>query len=228
VTRILIADDHALLRSGLRALFESLDGIEVVGEADNGGDAVELAERLHPDIVLMDIQMPKMDGIEATRRLAGSSPATAVLVLTMHEDDESVFAAIRAGARGYLLKGAEQDDVTRAIAAVGRGEAIFGPAVATRILRFFAAGPKPAEPFPELTKRETEILDLMASGLSNPEIAKMLFLSSKTVSNNVSLIFDKLQVADRSKAIVRARRAGLGDPGGGDHVEPTGSTHIRQ
>jgi DNA-binding NarL/FixJ family response regulator len=215
VTRILIADDHALLRSGLRALFESLEGLEVVGEAQNGREAVELAEQLQPDIVIMDIHMPEMDGIEATRRLAASTPATAILVLTMHEDDESVFAAMRAGARGYLLKGAEQDDVTRAIAAVGRGEAIFGPAVASRILKFFAAGPRPAEPFPELTAREREILDLMASGLSNPEIAQRLFLSPKTISNNVSLIFDKLQVADRSKAIVRARRAGLGDPGGG-------------
>ena len=213
MTRILIADDHALLRSGLRALFESLDGIEVVGEADNGRTAVELAEHLGPDIVIMDIQMPEMDGIEATRRLAISRPTTAVLVLTMHEDDESVFAAMRAGARGYLLKGAEQDEVTRAIAAVGRGEAIFGPAIATRILKFFAAGHRPAEPFPELTPREAEILDLMASGLSNAEIAQQLFLSPKTISNNVSLIFDKLQVADRSKAIVRARRAGLGDPG---------------
>jgi DNA-binding NarL/FixJ family response regulator len=214
VTRILIADDHALLRSGLRALFESLEGIEVVGEADNGREAIELAEQLHPDIVIMDIQMPEMDGIEATRRLAASTPATAVLVLTMHEDDESVFSAMRAGARGYLLKGAAQDEVIRAIAAVGRGEAIFGPAVATRILKFFAAGPRPTEPFPELTGRETEILDLVASGLSNPEIAQKLFLSPKTVSNNVSLIFDKLQVADRSKAIVRARRAGLGNPSG--------------
>jgi DNA-binding NarL/FixJ family response regulator len=214
VTRILIADDHALLRSGLRALFESVEGIEIVGEARDGREAVKLAEQLQPDVVVMDIQMPEMDGIEATRRLAVSAPATVVLVLTMHEDDESVFSAMRAGARGYLLKGAEQDEVIRAIAAVGRGEAIFGPAVASRILKFFAAGPRPAEPFPQLTARETEILDLMASGLSNHEIAQRLFLSPKTVSNNVSLIFDKLQVADRSKAIVRARRAGFGDPGG--------------
>jgi DNA-binding NarL/FixJ family response regulator len=212
LTRILIADDHALFRSGLRALFESLEGIEVVGEAVNGREAVELAEQLQPDIVLMDIQMPEMDGIEATRRLAASRPATAVLVLTMHEDDESVFSAMRAGARGYLLKGAAQDDVSRAIMAVGRGEAIFGPAVATQILKFFTTGNRPAEPFPELTAREKEILDLVAAGLSNPEIAQRLFLSPKTISNNVSLIFDKLQVADRSKAIVRARRAGLGDP----------------
>ena len=212
MTRILIADDHALFRSGLRALFDSLEGIEVVGEAVNGREAVELAEQLQPDIVLMDIQMPEMDGIEATRRLAASRPAPAVLVLTMHEDDESVFSAMRAGARGYLLKGAAQDDVSRAIMAVGRGEAIFGPAVATQILKFFTTGNRPAEPFPELTAREKEILDLVAAGLSNTEIAQRLFLSPKTISNNVSLIFDKLQVADRSKAIVRARRAGLGDP----------------
>src|SRR3981081_286598 len=140
LTRILIADDHALFRSGLRALFESLEGIEVVGEAENGREAVELAEQLQPDIVLMDIQMPEMDGIEATRRLAASRPAPAVLVLTMHEDDESVFSAMRAGARGYLLKGAAQDDVSRAIMAVGRGEAIFGPAVGTPILKIFTTG----------------------------------------------------------------------------------------
>ena len=210
MTRILIADDHALLRSGLRALFESMEGIEVVGEAANGHEAVELAAQLEPDIVIMDIQMPEMDGIEATRKLASLRPAIAVIVVTMHEDDVSVFSAMRAGARGYLLKGAEQNEVTRAIEAVSRGEAIFGPAIATRILKFFAASHRPAEPFPQLTAREAEILDLIASGLSNPEIAQRLFLSPKTVSNNVSLIFDKLQVADRSKAIVRARRAGMG------------------
>jgi DNA-binding NarL/FixJ family response regulator len=211
VTTVLIADDHPLVLSGLRALLETLEGIEVVGQAADGRDAVSLAVSLQPDVVVMDLQMPELDGVEATRQIAERLPGSAVLVLTMHDDDASVFAAMRAGARGYLLKGAAQDDVARAIAAVSRGEAIFGPAVAGRLLQFFAAGPESAAlPFPELTVREREILDLMAGGLTNAEIAQRLFLSSKTVSNNVSVIFDKLQVAGRPKAIVRARNAGLG------------------
>ena len=211
MTTVLIADDHPLVLSGLRALLETLEGIEVVGQAADGRDAVSLAVSLQPDVVVMDLQMPELDGVEATRQIAERLPGSAVLVLTMHDDDASVFAAMRAGARGYLLKGAAQDDVARAIAAVSRGEAIFGPAVAGRLLQFFAAGPESAAlPFPELTVREREILDLMAGGLTNAEIAQRLFLSSKTVSNNVSVIFDKLQVAGRPKAIVRARNAGLG------------------
>ncbi|MGZ6256754.1 MAG: response regulator [Candidatus Limnocylindria bacterium] len=211
MTTVLIADDHPLVLSGLRALLETLEGIEVVGQAADGRDAVSLAVSLRPDVVVMDLQMPELDGVEATRQIAERLPGTAVLVLTMHDDDASVFAAMRAGARGYLLKGAAQDDVARAIAAVSRGEAIFGPTVAGRLLEFFAAGPESAAlPFPELTVREREILDLMAGGLTNAEIAQHLFLSSKTVSNNVSVIFDKLQVAGRPKAIVRARNAGLG------------------
>lgn len=211
MTTVLIADDHPLVLSGLRALLETLDGIDVVGEAVDGRDAVALARSLRPDVVVMDLQMPELDGVEATRQIAERLPGCAVLVLTMHDDDASVFAAMRAGARGYLLKGAAQDDVARAIAAVSRGEAIFGPAVAGRLLQFFAAGPQSAAlPFPELTVREREILDLMAGGLTNAEIAQRLFLSSKTVSNNVSVIFGKLQVAGRPKAIVRARNAGLG------------------
>lgn len=211
MTTVLIADDHPLVLSGLRALLETLDGIEVVGEAVDGREAVRVAMSLRPDVAVMDLQMPELDGVEATRQIAERLPGTAVLVLTMHDDDVSVFAAIRAGARGYLLKGAGQEDVARAIAAVSRGEAIFGPAVAARLLQFFAASPDSAAlPFPQLTAREREILDLMAGGLTNAEIGRRLFLSSKTVSNNVSVIFDKLQVAGRPKAIVQARNAGLG------------------
>jgi DNA-binding NarL/FixJ family response regulator len=211
VTTVLIVDDHPLVLSGLRALLETLDGIEVVGQAVDGREAVSLAVSLRPNVVVMDLQMPDLDGVEATRQIAERLPGTAVLVLTMHDDDASVFAAIRAGARGYLLKGAGQEDVARAIAAVSRGEAIFGPTVAGRLLQFFAAGPESAPlPFPQLTVREREILDLMAGGLTNVEIGQRLFLSSKTVSNNVSVIFDKLQVAGRPKAIVQARNAGLG------------------
>ncbi len=223
MTTVLIVDDHPLVLSGLRALLETLEGIQVVGQAGDGRAALSLAMSLHPDVVVMDLQMPEVDGVEATRQIAEGLPDTAVLVLTMHDDDASVFAAIRAGARGYLLKGAAQEDVARAIAAVSQGEAIFGPAVAGRILRLFAMGPEATSlPFPELTAREREILDLMAGGLTNAEIGERLFLSSKTVSNNVSVIFDKLQVGGRSKAIVRARNAGLGrtrltdDPEGDD------------
>jgi DNA-binding NarL/FixJ family response regulator len=224
VTRVLIADDHPLVLSGLRALLETLDGIEVVGQAADGREAVRLATSLRPDVVVMDLQMPGMEGVEATREIVERLPDTAVLVLTMHDDDVSVFAAIRAGARGYLLKGAAQEDVARAIAAVSRGEAIFGPALAGRLIRFFSAEPVSSSlPFPQLTEREREILDLMAGGLTNTEIADRLFLSSKTVSNNVTVIFDKLQVAGRSKAIVQARVAGLGRseaPSGGESEGP--------
>jgi DNA-binding NarL/FixJ family response regulator len=225
MTTVLIADDHPLVLSGLRALLETLDGIDVVGEAVDGREAVRMALSLRPDVAVVDLQMPKLDGVEATRQIALRLPATAVLVLTMHDDDASVFAALRAGARGYLLKGAGQEDVARAIAAVSRGEAIFGPAVAGRVLKFFAAGPEAtALPFPQLTTREREILDLMAGGLTNAEIGQRLFLSSKTVSNNVSIIFDKLQVAGRPKAIVQARRAGLGRSELGDAT--AGDDHL--
>ncbi len=221
MTTVLIADDHPLVLSGLRALLETLDGIEVVGQAADGSEAVRLAVSLRPDVAVMDLQMPNSDGVEATRQIAERLPGTAVLVLTMHDDDASLFAAIRAGARGYLLKGAAQEDVARAIAAVSRGEAIFGPAVAGRLLQFFAAGSQSASlPFPQLTAREREILDLMAGGLTNAEIGLRLFLSSKTVSNNVSVIFDKLQVAGRPKAIVQARNAGLGRIGLAEGRQP--------
>jgi DNA-binding NarL/FixJ family response regulator len=211
-TRILIADDHPHFRDGLHALFLSAPDIEVVGEAMDGKEAVKLAAGLQPDVILMDLNMPDMGGIEATRRILRTSPHISVLVISMHEDDDSVFAALQAGARGYLLKGALKAEILRAIRAVTSGEAIFGPAIARRLMQYFSA-PRPAAPpdaFPKLTNREREILDLIARHETNPEIAKRLHLSQKTVRNHVSNIFTKLQVADRAQAVVRAREAGLG------------------
>jgi DNA-binding NarL/FixJ family response regulator len=209
--RVLIADDHPLFRDGLRALLNSVGDTEVVGEAKSGDEAIAQADLLQPDIILMDINMPGVNGIEATRRIAQSSPHIGVLVVTMFEDDDSVFAAMRAGARGYMLKGADQSEVLRAIHAVSSGEAIFSPAIAVRLMRFFAAPSPAAQPqlFPELTEREREVLTLIAQGYNNNDIADKLVLSPKTVRNNVSNIFSKLQVADRAQAIVRARAAGL-------------------
>ena len=210
--RILLADDHPLFRHGLAALLKGTPDVEVVGEATTGEEAVTLANSLQPDLVLMDIRMPGVNGIEATRRILAARPATRILVVTMFEDDASVFTAMRAGARGYILKDADKDEMLRAIRAVGSGEAIFSPAIATRMIEFFAA-PRPAaasDAFPDLTEREHEILDLMAQGMNNVEIAQRLVLSHATVRNYVSSIFSKLQVADRAQAIVRAREAGLG------------------
>ncbi len=210
--RILIADDHALFREGLGALFLSVPDTEVVGEAATGEEATTRAADLQPDVVLMDIQMPGINGIEATRRIVNQSPHIGVIVVTMFEDDDSVFAAMRAGARGYVLKGADQDEILKVIRAVASGEAHFGPKIARRLMSFFSA-PKlaaPAEDFPELTAREREVLDLIARGRSNQEIASELYLSPKTVRNHISNIFTKLQVADRTQAIIRAREAGLG------------------
>ncbi|MEU6411401.1 response regulator transcription factor [Microbispora sp. NPDC046933] len=208
--RVLLVDDHPLLRHGLRALLEQVGGAEVVGEAGDGDEAVALALSLRPDVVVMDLVMPGTSGIEATRRLIDRDPALGVLVLTMSEDDASVFAALRAGARGYVLKGTGGAEFIAAVRAVARGEAVYGPAVARRIRRFLAPGPA-VTPFPELTVREREILDLLASGKSNAEIARALFLSQKTVKNHLTSVFAKLQVADRAQAVVRARRAGLGE-----------------
>ncbi|MFI5735226.1 response regulator [Kribbella sp. NPDC051587] len=208
--RVVLADDHPVVRAGLAALLTSLPGIEVVGVASNGREAVREVITSRPDVAVLDLQMPDLDGFAATRELARSAPEVAVLVLTMFEDDDSVFAAMRAGARGYLVKGAEQDEIARAIRAVAAGEAIFGPGVARRVLGFFAAPAATAEPFPELTSREREILDLLAAGLSNPAIGDRLHLASKTVANNVSAIFTKLGIADRATAIIQARNAGLG------------------
>jgi DNA-binding NarL/FixJ family response regulator len=209
--RVFIADDHTLFRDGLRALFGSIHAVEVVGEAGTGDDTVAGAAESQPDIVLMDIQMPGINGIEATRRILRTSPHIGVIVVTMLEDDDSVFAAMRAGARGYVLKGADQEEMLRTIRAVAGGEALFGPAIAKRLMGFFASlKPTGSVAFPELTDRELELLDLIAEGCNNREIADRLVISPKTVRNHVSNIFSKLQVADRAEAIIRARDAGLG------------------
>ncbi|MGI9085635.1 MAG: response regulator [Aeromicrobium sp.] len=212
VIRVVLADDHPVVRGGLRALLESLPAYDVVGEAVDGDAAVREVQLTRPDVVLMDVQMPDVDGLEATRRIREAVPEVAVLVLTMFDDDDTVFAAMKAGAQGYLLKGAEQGEIDRAIRAVVAGEAIFGPGVAARVLRHFAeplATPDDV-PFPQLTDREREVLDLVAAGRRNAAIAEALFLSPKTVANHISSIFAKLAVADRSAAIVRARDEGLG------------------
>lgn len=209
--RVLIVDDHAPFREGLRALLSSVPDMSVVGEAESGEAAIQSAAKLQPDVILMDIQMPNMNGIEATRQIYQSSPHIGVIVLTMFEDDDSVFAAMRAGARGYLLKGADQAEILRAIHSVKSGEAMFGPAIARRLISFFnQVQPQAQNPFPQLTDREREILDMIARGMNNTEIASAFTLSPKTVRNHVSNIFNKLQVADRAQAIIRARDAGLG------------------
>lgn len=210
--RIFIADDHTLFRDGLRALFDSLDDIELVGEAADGEIAVSGAAESQPDVILMDIQMPGVNGIEATRQIVATSPHIGVIVVSMLEDDESVFAAMRAGARGYVLKGADQEQMLRTIRSVAAGEALFGAGIAERLMNFFAnLTPSHDErSFPELTDREHEVLELIAQGSNNLEIAEHLVISHKTVRNHVSNIFNKLQVADRAQAIIRARDAGLG------------------
>ena len=207
---ILIADHHPLFRKGLRALLATMPQVRVAGEASNGADAVRLAAELQPDVVLMDLQMPGGDGLSAVRAIVAARPEARVLVVTMFQDDDSVFAAMRAGARGYVLKDMDDDDITRAILAVGRGDAIFSPAIATRMMSFFSARPaQPRPAFPELTESERNVLRLMAKGLNNDAIAQQLAFSPKTVRNYISSIFAKLQVADRAQAIVRARDAGL-------------------
>jgi DNA-binding NarL/FixJ family response regulator len=210
--RILVAEDHPLYRKGVISLLNSVEGFEPIGEAATGEEAVSRVLELQPDVVLMDLQMPGGSGIEATRQIAQESPSVRVLVVTLFEDDESVFMALRAGARGYVLKDADEEDLLHAIRAVGRGEAIFSPPVATRVLAYFAASrpTMPQEVFPMLTEREREVLNEVARAYDNSEIAKRLSLSSKTVSNYLSNIFSKLQVASRAEAIVRAREAGLG------------------
>jgi DNA-binding NarL/FixJ family response regulator len=208
--RILIADDHPLVREGLKAALAPLPEVEIVAEAATGQAAIREAVLHQPDVVVMDLQMPELNGIDATRELGRVVPSAAVLVLTMFDDDDWVFAAMRAGARGYVLKGAEQQELARAIMAVAAGEAIFGPAVATRVLAYFATPARTPTPFPELTDREREVLDLIAAGHTNHQIAERLGLSAKTVANPISAIFAKLQVADRTQAILRARDAGLG------------------
>ena len=211
--RLLLADDHPAFREGVRALLGQVNGVEVVAETGDGTEAVALAAELQPDVVVMDLHMPGLNGIEATREIVRTSPRVAVLVLTMFDDDDSVFAAIRAGARGYLLKGADRAAIVQAITAVGGGHAIYSPAIASRIINYFAAAPNAKlAAFPQLTARERQILDLIAAGRNNTAIAGHLVLSHKTVQNHISNIFSKLQVADRAQAIVLARQAGLGEP----------------
>lgn len=209
---VLIADDHPVFRDGIRALLEATPDLRVAGEATKGEEAVSLAKTLEPDVILMDVHMPGLNGIEATRQIVSVDPSIRVLIVTMFDDDASVFTAMRAGARGYVLKDATREEIRRAIRAVGNGEAIFSPAVAARLIAFFASPPFsiPKNMFPELTDREKEILDLVSRGESNRAIADRLTLSTKTVSNYVSNILNKLQVADRAEAIARARDAGLG------------------
>jgi DNA-binding NarL/FixJ family response regulator len=208
VIRILVADDHPFFRQGVRMLVEGHDDLELVGEAADGDEAIAAARSVVPDVVLMDLRMPGVSGIDATRRILADVPDVRVLVLTMYEDDDSVFAAMRAGARGYLLKGSGEEEVLRAIRAVASGDAIFGPAIARRLTDYFAA--QAPKVFPELTEREREVLQLLAEGRNNQAIADELTLSLKTVRNHVSNVFNKLQVVDRAAAIVRARDAGMG------------------
>ena len=213
--RVLIADDHPLFREGMRGRLDRVADVAVVGEAASGEEAVELAKELEPHVVLMDIKMPGLNGIEATREILRATPQMGVLVFTMFEDDDSVFAAMRAGAKGYLLKDSGGEGVLNAIRAVASGEAVFGPGVAERIIGFFSI-PRltaPQRAFPELTEREEEILSLVAQGKSNQEISRQLFVSLKTVRNHVSHILLKLQVADRAQAVIRARDAGMGHDG---------------
>jgi len=211
--RIVIADDHPVFVSGLEVTFAEADDIEIVGKVADGEDAVSAAAELTPDVLLMDVRMPGMNGIDATRQIVASGSSVAIVVLTMFDDDESVYSAMSAGARGYLVKGASQERIIEAVRAVAEGEIVFGKAVAERVLAAFT-NPRRSRradgPFPELTDREIEVLELIAAGKRNPTIARELFLSDKTVRNHVSSIFAKLQVADRSEAIVRARQAGLG------------------
>ncbi|MGA8247348.1 MAG: response regulator transcription factor [Nocardioides sp.] len=219
--RVVVADDHPVMRNGLAALLGSLEGIEVVARAADGREALREAVLHRPDVVLLDLQMPGTDGFQALREISRALPGTAVCVLTMFSDDDSLFAAMRAGARGYVLKGAEQEEIERAVRGVAAGEAVFGPSVAQRVLAQLTAPPRPADPFPQLTPREREVLDLMASGRSPREVAALLGLAAKTVGNVVSNILTKLQLTDRAQAAIVAREAGmggLGAPGSG----PTG------
>lgn len=214
--RLLVADDHALFREGLQALFSATPGIELLGEAATGEETVALAEKLLPDIILMDINMPGIDGIQATRRILRANPTIGVIMVTMLEDDASLFSAMRAGARGYVLKGAHHQELLQTVQAVANGQALFGAPIAARIMSFFQdiaadlESTLPQEAFPELTPRELEVLELIAQGANNSQIAEKLVISDKTVRNHITSIFSKLQVADRAQAIIKARDAGLG------------------
>jgi len=214
--RILIVDDHALFREGVHAILKAVPDIEIVGETGTGEEAITLASNLKPDVILMDIQMPDLNGVEATHRILQKQPEIGIIIVTMLEDDDSLFSAMRAGARGYVLKGADKAEMLKSIRAVAEGEALFGPAIATRLLSFFDKNPMPLDeslppPFPDLTEREQEILAFIARGNTNTEIAEQLSISLKTVRNHVSNIFNKLQVTNRAQAAIRARDAGLGE-----------------
>ena len=210
--RVLLADDHHIFREGLRALLVSASDLEVVGEAGDGNEVVAKAAEVRPDVILMDLQLPGLNGVEATRRILASQPKVSVLVLTMFEDTDTVLAAMRAGARGYLLKDTHEEALLRSVRAVANGEALFGPAVAERLIQYLAVATPPAEPraFPELTGRELEVLSLLAQGLTNQAVADRMGISLKTARNHVSNILGRLQVADRTEAVARARAAGLG------------------
>jgi DNA-binding NarL/FixJ family response regulator len=209
--RILLADDHPAFLAGMQALLRTIPGAEVAGEVTNGAAAIADAHRLKPDIVLMDVNMPGVNGIEATRTIVARCPQISVLILTMVYNDDAVLAAMRAGARGYVLKGAGLDDIRRAIDAVSHGDMIFGPQAAKHVYQHLTRPPTSEVPFPDLTDRERAVLELVADGRGNVAIAVELGLSIKTVRNYLSRIFAKLQVADRTEAAVQARRAGLGN-----------------
>ena len=212
--RVVIADDHPVFREGLQTVLADTADVEVVAAVPDGAAAIEAAESLRPDVVLMDLQMPGVGGLEATARIATGVPGVAVVVLTMNEDADTVFAALRAGARGYLIKESDAGEIARAVRAVAEGEAVFGAGIADKVLRFFAsAGSAAVTPFPQLTSREREVLALVAQGRDNASIARRLFLSDKTVRNHVSACLSKLQVASRAEAVALARDAGLGAPG---------------
>ena len=209
--RVLIVDDDPLVRSALSHFVSRGSDVTVIGQAESGREALEFLEHDRPDVVMMDVQMPEMNGIEATRRVLAADPSIGVLVFTMGEDDGTLLSAMRAGARGYLVKGASQEEVTRAITAVHAGGVVFGASLASRIGELLSPSPaRTATEFPMLTEREREVLDLIAAGRSNSQIAAELFLAPKTVRNNVSAILSKLQATDRAEVIIRARDAGMG------------------
>jgi len=208
--RVVLADDHPVVRDGLSALLSSVPGIQVVATAATGREAVRAAVTEAPDVLVLDVQMPDLDGVAAAAEIVRAAPSVAVLMLTMFDDDDSVFAAMRAGASGYLLKGATQDEIVRGIHAVAAGEAIFGPGIARRVLRLLSGGDRAAEPFPELTARERQVLELYATGLATAAVAARLGLAAKTVTNHAAAVFAKLGVSSRAEAVQRARRAGLG------------------
>jgi DNA-binding NarL/FixJ family response regulator len=210
--RVVIADDHPMFREGLAGALLAVPELEVVGAAPDGEQLIALVDRTEPDVVLTDLAMPGLGGAAATRQILERHPHTQVIVLTMHDDDEAIYGALRAGARGYLLKGADRDEIVRTVLEVAAGGSVFGGGVGQRITTFFTSTQQQysATVFPDLTAREREILDLMAKGLGNHEIARRLFLSEKTIRNNVASVLTKLQVNDRAAAAAKAREAGLG------------------